>query len=49
MESEGAICEGGGCDYRNPKETLREGYCPGEGCLLNGRPHPTFKEKFVTE
>ena len=29
-------CAGGGCGYVDPKETLKEGYCKGGGCTLNG-------------
>mmetsp|Transcript_23978 Transcript_23978/g.24567 ORF Transcript_23978/g.24567 Transcript_23978/m.24567 type:complete len:121 (-) Transcript_23978:32-394(-) len=36
----GAECGGGSCDFINPKETLKTGYCAGDGCTLNGEPHP---------
>jgi hypothetical protein len=37
-----ATCEGGACTYKNHKETLLAGYCPGESCNLEGIPHPTM-------
>jgi hypothetical protein len=36
----GAKCEGGGCDFSNPAEILKSGYCGGDGCTLNGHAHP---------
>ena len=35
-------CDGGGCKFFNHKDTLNKGYCNGEGCMYNNRPHPTF-------
>lgn len=28
------------CTYRDPKETLKAGYCDGGNCNIEGRPHP---------
>lgn len=42
--SKNATCKGGGCNFVNPSDVLEDGYCNGEGCLLNGHPHPNFKD-----
>jgi hypothetical protein len=39
-----ATCDGGSCTFYNPPETLKDGYCNGESCDINGTPHPVFKE-----
>lgn len=35
-------CDGGGCKFFQHLETLKLGYCNGENCFYNGRPHPHF-------
>ena len=35
-------CDGGGCKFYDHQDTLVKGYCTGEGCTYNNRPHPTF-------
>lgn len=37
----GASCDGGGCHHIHPKDTLKERYCNGGGCKLNGESIPT--------
>jgi len=30
------------CTFVNPPETLQHGYCDGENCNIEGKPHPTL-------
>ena len=30
------------CTFVNPPETLQHGYCDGENCNIDGKPHPTL-------
>jgi hypothetical protein len=38
-----ATCDGGGCLFLSPKDTLKAGYCKGEGCFLERVPYPRFE------
>ncbi len=44
----GAKCDGGGCHFVYPADVLKEHYCNGGGCRLNGRhiPH-TFRNSLT--
>ena len=35
-------CDGGGCRFFDHQESLVLGYCNGENCFYNNRPHPDF-------
>ena len=41
-------CDGGGCKFFNHQDTLGKGYCSGEGCQYNNRPHPTFHGGYLS-
>ena len=43
-----ATCEGGACNFIEPRETLKPGYCPGDGCSLDGLPHPKMDDNFLS-
>lgn len=34
-------CRGGSCRFVDPRTTLRDGYCNGGACTVNGRPFPS--------
>ncbi|CBJ48789.1 conserved unknown protein [Ectocarpus siliculosus] len=34
-------CGGGGCRVVDPLSTLRDGYCDGGACKVNGKPFPS--------
>lgn len=34
-------CRGGGCRFVDPQSTLRDGYCDGGSCKVNGTPFPS--------
>mmetsp|Transcript_10894 Transcript_10894/g.22374 ORF Transcript_10894/g.22374 Transcript_10894/m.22374 type:complete len:143 (-) Transcript_10894:61-489(-) len=36
FESDLSSCAGGGCKFVSPDDTLKDGYCGGGGCTLNG-------------
>jgi len=36
VKSKLSTCVGGGCHHVEPGDTLKEGYCDGGGCTLNG-------------
>jgi hypothetical protein len=36
----GSQCRGGGCHHVNPLDTLKDEYCVGGGCKLNGQKIP---------
>ncbi|GMI17948.1 hypothetical protein TrLO_g10587 [Triparma laevis f. longispina] len=36
-----STCHGGGCSHINPEDTLKDYYCEGGGCTLNGVMMPT--------
>ena len=48
IDCNNAICEGGACDFVEPRETLLPGYCPGDGCTLDGTPHPKMDDNFLS-
>jgi hypothetical protein len=48
IECEASECQGGGCHHVNPRDTLREGFCEGGGCLLNGGKVPHNMRKRLT-
>lgn len=37
----GATCRGGKCDFMDSKSTLRDGYCTGGGCRIDGLEAPS--------
>ncbi len=32
------------CYFINPEDVLEHGYCNGENCYLDGKPHPDFTD-----
>ena len=41
-------CDGGGCKFFQHMDTLKRGYCNGENCFYNGRPHPHFMGGYLS-
>ncbi|DAZ95314.1 TPA: hypothetical protein N0F65_006567 [Lagenidium giganteum] len=44
-----SVCPGGSCKFINMASTLREGYCAGGGCTLEGKPHPKSFAEALSE
>ncbi|GMH72234.1 hypothetical protein TrVE_jg6241 [Triparma verrucosa] len=36
ITSSSSTCHGGGCKHIDPEDTLKDNYCEGGGCTLNG-------------
>lgn len=43
-----ASCYGGGCHHVHPRNTLKESYCDGGGCRLNGKPLPSNLRNYLS-
>jgi len=41
VRCQNATCRGGGCHFVHPLDTLKDGYCGGGGCRLNGEVMPS--------
>ena len=48
IQSTGSTCSGGGCHFVHPMDVLKEGYCSGGGCKLNGRRIPSILRNRLT-
>jgi hypothetical protein len=42
-----ATCGGGSCKFIDPSETLKPGYCSGQSCSIDDKPHPSL-ESYIT-